>query len=136
MGDGLTVIFISGKTTNHQKLGSRSRLEGSGKAGPRDTPDSPLVGWPPGADPLLRGEPNCGCSLAMLHLSLPMSRGVRGPDEHRMHNGNRQQRQAIGCEGRERGRKASASSLQNRDDLVTSDFLRTKQGHLGVFSKY
>lgn len=108
--------------TKHRKLGSLCRFEGSGKVGPGHAPDSPLAGWPPGGDPLLRREPHCGCSLAMLPLSLPMSRGVRGPDEHRMHNGNRQQRQPMGCKGRERGRVGSGSSLQNRDDLVTSGF--------------
>lgn len=51
-----------------------------------------------------------------------------------MHNGNRPQRQATGCLGRESGRKGSGSSLQNRDDLVTSHFEKAKQGHLYVLA--
>lgn len=103
-------------------------------AGLRHTPGSALAWWSPGGTLCWRRVPQCGCSPAMLHLFLPMSRGVCGSDERRMHNGNRQQRQATGCTGRERGRKGSGSSLQNRDTLVTSNCLRTKQGHLGVLA--
>lgn len=51
-----------------------------------------------------------------------------------MLDGNRPQGQAAGCLGRKSSRKGSGSSLQNRDDLVTSHFEKAKQGHLCVLA--
>lgn len=92
-------IVSSGKMKSHQKL---YNIEGSGELGLQPHLAQLCSLGSLLQDPLRVEGAALRVSLALLHLFLLMLRGVCGLDEQGIHNGNRQQRWAMGCAERDR----------------------------------